>query len=60
ELMIIRHPFPISKITDLLQGLERFVFVTSLDMNMGYYSITLSDRCSQICSFILPWGKVSL
>lgn len=55
--LIVRHPFPMPKITELLQGLKRFVFVTSLDMNMGYYSIVLGERSSRVCCFVLPWGK---
>ena len=29
----------------------------SLDLNMGYYHIRLSDQSSNLSTIILPWGK---
>jgi hypothetical protein len=34
---LIRKPFPIPKISMVLQELEGFTFATALDLNMGYY-----------------------
>ena len=34
-----RKPFPLPKIQDILQQLGRFTYATSLDLNMGYYTI---------------------
>ncbi len=56
---LIRKPFPIPKISAVLQELEGFTFVTSLDLNMGYYTIRLDPDASRICTFIFPWGKYS-
>jgi hypothetical protein len=36
---LIRKPFPIPKISTVLQELEGFTFATALDLNMGYYTI---------------------
>jgi hypothetical protein len=36
---LIRKPFPIPKISTVLQELEGFTFATALDLNMGYYNI---------------------
>ncbi len=36
---LIRKPFPIPKISTVLQELEGFTFATTLDLNMGYYTI---------------------
>src|SRR5210317_31283 len=36
---IKRKPFPIPKIQDMLHNLQGFQWVTSLDLNMGYYHI---------------------
>ena len=33
--VIKRKPFPLPKITDMLQKLEGFMYATSLDLNMG-------------------------
>ena len=36
---ILRQPYPIPKIQDLLLRLEGFRYGTTLDLNMGYYHI---------------------
>ena len=36
---IVRNPFPIPKISTVLQEMEGFAFATALDLNMGYYTI---------------------
>jgi hypothetical protein len=56
---LIRKPFPISKISMVLQELEGFTFATALDLNMGYYTIRLDPDASRICTVIFPWGKYS-
>jgi len=56
---IIRKPFPLPKISTVLQELEGFTFATSLDLNMGYYTIRLDPDASRICTIIFPWGKYS-
>lgn len=57
--MIVRHPFPIPLIKDLLQKLEGFMYASSLDLNMGYYTIRLDAHSQRLCTIILPWGKYS-
>ncbi len=54
---IKRKPYPLPKITDLLQKLEGFLWATSLDLNMGYYHIMLTPNASRLCTVVLPWGK---
>ena len=54
---IKRKPFPLPKISDLLQKLEGFLYATSLDLNMGYYHILLTPHSSRLCTVVLPWGK---
>jgi hypothetical protein len=56
---IVRKPFPIPKISTVLQEMEGFTFATSLDLNMGYYTIRLDPDASKICTIIFPWGKFS-
>ncbi len=38
---IVRNPYPIPKISTTLQELEGFTYATTLDLNMGYYTIRL-------------------
>ena len=56
---IIRTPFPIPKISTVLQEMEGFTYATALDLNMGYYTIRLDPDAQKICTIILPWGKYS-
>ncbi len=56
---LIRKPFPVPKISTVLQELEGFTFATAPDLNMGYYTIRLDPNASRICTVIFPWGKYS-
>ncbi len=56
---LLRKPFPIPKISTVLQEMEGFTFATALDLNMGYYTIRLDPDASKICTIIFPWGKYS-
>jgi hypothetical protein len=55
--MLKRKPYPIPNIQDTLHKLGGFTFATSLDLNMGYYTIRLSTGSSRLCTIVLPWGK---
>src|SRR5210317_690650 len=54
---IIRRPFPIPKIQEMLQKLRGFQWATSLDLNMGYYHMQLDPDARKYCTIVLPWGK---
>ena len=54
---ILRKPYPIPHIQDLLMKLEGFMYATSLDSNMGYYHIVLSPDACKICTIVTPFGK---
>ena len=54
-----RKPWPIPKISTVLQELEGFRWATSLDLNMVYYTIRLDTDSQKICTIVLPWGKYS-
>ena len=56
---IVRNPFPIPKITDVLQQMEGFTWASALDLNMGYFTIRLDPDSQKICTIVLPWGKYS-
>jgi hypothetical protein len=56
---IVRKPFPIPKISTVLQELEGFTYATTLDLNIGYYTLRLDPDASKIYTIILPWGKYS-
>jgi hypothetical protein len=56
---LTREPFPIPKISTVLQELKGFTFAMALDLNMGYYTIRLDLNSFRICTVIFPWGKYS-
>ncbi len=56
---LVRTPFPIPKISTVLQEIEGFSYATALDLNMGYYTIRLDPDVFKICTIIFPWGKYS-
>jgi hypothetical protein len=58
---IVRKPYPIPKISRILQELECFTYATALDLNMGYYTIRLDLMVTapEMCTIIFPWGKYS-
>ncbi len=55
----VRKPFPIPKISTVLQELEGFTFATALDFNMGCYTIRLDPDAIKICTIIFLGGKYS-
>ncbi len=57
--LIVRKPYPIPKISTILQELESFTYATALDLNMGYYTIRLDPTASKMCTIIVPCGKYS-
>ena len=50
-------PFPLSRINETLQKLEKFKLATVLDLSLGFYSIPLDTASQKLCNTILPWGK---
>ena len=57
---IVRKPYPIPKISSVLQEMEGFTFASQLDLNMGYYTIRLDGDAQKICTIILPWGNIPI
>ena len=41
-------PYPMHKINEILLNLEVFQYAKSLDLNIGYYSIRISDDASNL------------
>ena len=51
---IIRKPYPLPKISTVLQELEGFQYATTLYLNMGYYTLRLNLATSEMCTIIFP------
>ena len=57
--VLLRKPYPIPKILDMMQTLQGFRYATTLDLNMGYYTLSLDKSTQNICTIVTPWGKYS-
>jgi hypothetical protein len=55
--MLKRMPYPIPKIAQMLQELEKFAYATSLDLNMGYYTIKLDSDAQKLCTIVTHFCK---
>jgi hypothetical protein len=54
---IVRRPYPIPHIQDMLLNLDGFQYATSLDLNMGYCHIELNSDSKKYCTIAVPFGK---
>ncbi len=54
---IVCKPYPIPKISTTLQELEGSTYATTLDLNMGYYTVRLDPTAAKMCTIIFPLGK---
>ena len=54
---LVRKPFPLPKIADLLQKLRNFRYATAIDLSMAYYHIPMDEHSQRLCTTIFPWGK---
>jgi hypothetical protein len=55
--MVQSELYPIPKNAQMLQELEDFSYETSLDSNMGYYTIKLGSDAQKLCTIFTPFGK---
>jgi hypothetical protein len=52
-----RKPYPIPKLSQMFQELERIKFATSLDLNIGYYTIRFDPDVKKLCTLVTHFGK---
>ena len=57
NMQIVCKPFPIPTIADTLQQLEGFTFATALDLNMGDYTIPLTESSKDVTTIVTEFGK---
>jgi hypothetical protein len=55
--MLKRMTYPIPKIAQMLQELEKFAYATYLDLNLGYYTINLVSDANKMCTIVTTLGK---
>jgi len=55
---IVRKPYPLPRIADtLVQQMEGFQYAMTLDMNLGYYHLSLDRESSEMCTIVTEFGK---
>jgi len=54
--VLMRKPFPIPTLNELVHSLHGFTYVTTLDLHKGYYHFLLSRPSRELCTTVLPWG----
>ena len=57
NIQLKRKPYPMPKIREIILKLEGFKYTMSLDLDMVYYHILISEEARNVCTIILPWGK---
>ena len=56
--LIVRKPYPISRIADTLQQLEGLKYATALNLDMGYYTIPIAEYSKNIKLIVTEFGKL--
>jgi len=54
---LVRRPFPLPNIEDVIWKMNGFTFATRLDLNRGYYHFVLDRESQKLCGIVLPWGN---
>ena len=57
---LVRKPYPLPKISTVLQELGGFQYATALDPNMGYYTLRLDLATQELCTIISPWVNIAI
>ena len=57
NMSIKGHLFPIPRILDTMQKLERFESAMALDLSQDFYTIPLDKQIQKICTMVTLWGK---
>ncbi len=52
----VRREYPLSTTEEILTSICGFLYASSLDLNMGYLSITVNDVTRKIITIVMPFG----
>ena len=53
---LVRRKFPLWTTEEILTSICGFLYMTSIDLNMGYPSIPLNDDARKILTILMPFG----
>ena len=54
---LVRNPYPLPRIDETMQQLGGFQYVTSLDINMGYYNIRIFTASQDMTMIVTVFGN---
>ena len=54
---LVRNPYSLPSLVNTMHKLERFQYVTALDINMGYYTIRISPASQYMTRIVTEFGK---
>ena len=54
---LLRNPYPLPRIGDTMHQLEGLKYETALDLNMVYYTISLSPNSQDMMTIVTQFGK---
>ena len=54
---LVRNPYPLPRISETMQHMKGFLYATSLDINMVYYTIRLSPTSQDITTIVTEFVK---
>ena len=54
---LVRNKYPLPRVGKKMQQLKVFQYATELDLNMGYYIISLSTKSQYMTAIVTEFGK---
>jgi hypothetical protein len=51
-----RKEYPLPTINEMFQNIRGFLFASTIDLNMGYLSIPLTQETQMLLTIITPFG----
>ena len=52
--LLKQKPYPLFLLMDSMQSLGEFKYATTIDLNMGYYTMTIDEESKVYCVIVLP------
>ena len=54
--LIVRKPFPMPKIQDIMNRRGKYKYFTKIDLSMFFYCFELDDESKEVCTINTPYG----
>ena len=57
---LVRKPYPLPIIGETMQQLEGFQYATTLDLNVGYYTISILRASQYMTTIVTDFWKIQV